>query len=339
MLAYLHEGKPTRHWRMWHDIHRLGLFLTASTVKITPRCMCWRPPKRHACHGGGARHMDAILQLAAAHYDFVLLDMGRVLDPLALRVLDRAQCIVPVLLPNVPAVRNAQKLLHMFRDLGYPESRLHPVLNRVDRRSEIGLSEVRKDPGPGAAMAQHSDAAQEVQAAINAGVPLAESSRNSAWSASWRPGPMRCPPRCMKTQRLSEPALPPGMRHPTAQGDRHVTTRFLATSAPRTPSRRCRSWPRRTRRMRRPQRPSCLQPPLYGHSAAYLALRGRIHAKLLERFDLAALESLPKQTLQQEIAAMTERLLEKTPRRQRSGTKLLIRDIQHEMLGFGPWSC
>jgi pilus assembly protein CpaE len=66
--------------------------------------------------------VDAIVQLAAAHYDFVLLDMGRVLDPLALRVLDRAQCIVPVLLPNVPAVRNAQKLLHMFRDLGYPKA-------------------------------------------------------------------------------------------------------------------------------------------------------------------------------------------------------------------------
>jgi pilus assembly protein CpaF len=47
----------------------------------------------------------------------------------------------------------------------------------------------------------------------------------------------------------------------------------------------------------------CAPAPHYGHSAAYLALRTRIHAKLLERFDLAALESLPTQTLQQEIAA------------------------------------
>ena len=39
--------------------------------------------------------------------------------------------------------------------------------------------------------------------------------------------------------------------------------------------------------------------PLYGHSAAYLALRGRIHAKLLERFDLAVLGSLSTQALQQ----------------------------------------
>ena len=125
-------------------------------------------------------HIEAIVQLAATHYDFVLLDMGRVLDPLALRVLDKAQCIVPVLLPNVPAVRNAQKLLRMFHDLGYPQSRLHPVLNRVDRRSEIGLSEVRKTLGLEQQWRSIPDSAQEVQAAINAGAPLAESARSSS---------------------------------------------------------------------------------------------------------------------------------------------------------------
>ncbi|MEX8191974.1 CpaF family protein [Comamonas guangdongensis] len=77
--------------------------------------------------------------------------------------------------------------------------------------------------------------------------------------------------------------------------------------------------------------------PIYGHSPAYLALRSRIHAKLVERFDLAALESLPTQTLQQEIATMTERLLtEDAAVINDLERKLLIRDIQHEMLGFGP---
>ena len=87
-----------------------------------------------------------------------------------------------------------------------------------------------------------------------------------------------------------------------------------------------------------PAPPSAAQPPaIHGHSTAYLALRGRIHAKLLERFDLSALESLPRQTLQQEIAVMTERLLaEDTTAVNDMERRLLIRDIQHEMLGFGP---
>lgn len=75
----------------------------------------------------------------------------------------------------------------------------------------------------------------------------------------------------------------------------------------------------------------------HGHSAAYLALRSRIHAKLLERFDLAAIDTLSKQSLQQEIASMTERLLaEDTTAVNEQERKQLIRDIQHEMLGFGP---
>jgi len=182
-LPYLHEGKPNSTLAdVARDLHRLDAsFLTASTVKITPRLHVLAAPE-DAMHAMEVEpgHIEAIVQLAATHYDFVLLDMGRVLDPLALRVLDKAQCIVPVLLPNVPAVRNAQKLLRMFHDLGYPESRLHPVLNRVDRRSEIGLSEVRKTLGLEQQWRSIPDSAQEVQAAINAGAPLAESARSSS---------------------------------------------------------------------------------------------------------------------------------------------------------------
>ncbi|HEY1229554.1 MAG TPA: hypothetical protein VGF26_19785, partial [Ramlibacter sp.] len=42
---------------------------------------------------------------------------------------------------------------------------------------------------------------------------------------------------------------------------------------------------------------------------SYKALKGRIHLKLLEKFDLAALETLTPDALRQEIATMVERLL------------------------------
>jgi hypothetical protein len=158
--------------------------------------------------------VDAILQLAAAHYDFVLIDMGRVLDPLALRVLDRAQLIVPVLLPNVPAVRNAQKLLHMFRDLGYPESRLHPVLNRVDRRSEIGLPEVRKALGLEQQWRSIPTPRRKCRQPSMRECRWPSPAATAPWSANWAPGPMRCRLRPGKTATAFEPALPPGMSHP-----------------------------------------------------------------------------------------------------------------------------
>ncbi len=75
----------------------------------------------------------------------------------------------------------------------------------------------------------------------------------------------------------------------------------------------------------------------FATSDAYNVLKGRIHLKLLDKFDLAALETLPPMTLRQEIATMVERLLEDEPAAINDmERRSLIRDIQHEMLGFGP---
>jgi pilus assembly protein CpaF len=73
-----------------------------------------------------------------------------------------------------------------------------------------------------------------------------------------------------------------------------------------------------------------------GHSA-YQQLKVSTHQKLLDRVDLAAMESLTEERLREEIAQLVERLLSEEAvlvnDAERAG---LIRDIQHEMLGLGP---
>jgi pilus assembly protein CpaF len=70
---------------------------------------------------------------------------------------------------------------------------------------------------------------------------------------------------------------------------------------------------------------------------SYKALKGRIHLQLLDKLDLIALESLPPQTLRQEIATWVERLLREEQAVINDAERItLIRDIQHEMMGFGP---
>lgn len=70
---------------------------------------------------------------------------------------------------------------------------------------------------------------------------------------------------------------------------------------------------------------------------SYKSLKGRMHLKLLEKFDLAALETLAPEVLRQEISAMVGRLLlEEQEALNEIERRTLIRDIQHEMLGFGP---
>ena len=70
---------------------------------------------------------------------------------------------------------------------------------------------------------------------------------------------------------------------------------------------------------------------------AYKALKERIHLKLLDKFDLTALETLAPDQLRHEIAQMVGRLLqEEQAVINDAERRTLIRDIQHEMLGFGP---
>jgi pilus assembly protein CpaF len=73
-----------------------------------------------------------------------------------------------------------------------------------------------------------------------------------------------------------------------------------------------------------------------GHSA-YQALKVGIHQKLLDRVDLAAMESLTEDRLKEEIAMLVARLLSEDAVLVNDAERaMLIRDIQHEMLGLGP---
>jgi pilus assembly protein CpaF len=70
---------------------------------------------------------------------------------------------------------------------------------------------------------------------------------------------------------------------------------------------------------------------------AYKQLKEQMHLQLVERFDLTTFETLPADQLRQEIATMIDRLLldELVPVSALE-RRMLVRDIQHEMLGFGP---
>jgi pilus assembly protein CpaF len=71
--------------------------------------------------------------------------------------------------------------------------------------------------------------------------------------------------------------------------------------------------------------------------AAYQALKVAVHQKLLDRVDLAAMESLTEDRLKEEIAVLVARLLSEDAVLVNDAERaMLIRDIQHEMLGLGP---
>jgi pilus assembly protein CpaF len=77
--------------------------------------------------------------------------------------------------------------------------------------------------------------------------------------------------------------------------------------------------------------------PGFVERKSYRELKTRIHRKLLDRVDLAMMETMSPEQLREELKNMVERLLaEETLAINDAERKSLVRDIQHEVLGLGP---
>ena len=180
-LSFVNDGKPASTLAdVAHDISRLDAsFLAASAMKVAPNFNILAAPEDLGrAMEVKAEHIDAILNVAVTIFDFVLLDVGRNLNTLSIRALDRAHRIYPVLQASLPAVRNANKLLAAFKSLGYAADKVELIANRFDKAGEIGLSDLKRSLG-GAALSTIPDSPKEVNASINRGVPLVEIARGN----------------------------------------------------------------------------------------------------------------------------------------------------------------
>jgi pilus assembly protein CpaE len=185
-LSFVNDGKPTSTLAdVAHDISRLDAsFLVASTVKVAPNFSILAAPEDLSkAMEVKAEHVDAIVGLAATLYDFVLLDVGRNLNTLVIRALDRAHRIFPVLQAGLPSIRNANKLLAAFKSLGYSAAKTELIVNRFEKTGEISISDMQRSLG---SVTLHTipDSYKEVNNSINRGVPLVEVSRSNPVSKS-----------------------------------------------------------------------------------------------------------------------------------------------------------
>ena len=80
-----------------------------------------------------------------------------------------------------------------------------------------------------------------------------------------------------------------------------------------------------------------MPPPVARAGMAANEMKMRIHQKMLDRVDLAALDALPTERLKQEVATLVERLIaEEAVVMNEMERRTLVRDVQYEMLGLGP---
>lgn len=149
-----------------------GRLLSASVTQVAPGFdLIPAPEDPEGGLGVTPAQVERLLEEVSRHYDFVVLDVDRALDPLSMKALDQADAIYLVMENMVPFVRNARRLVRILRSLQYPESKLHVVVNRYRGNDGVDVGKLVKAVG---LRADHviPDSLQEVTEAVNLGVPL-----------------------------------------------------------------------------------------------------------------------------------------------------------------------
>src|SRR5688500_3344773 len=116
--------------------------------------------------------VDEVFRLLTRQYEYIVIDAGSQVNPSSIAAMYAADSICLVANPDVPSVRNAQRLLDKVQQLGIAAERVKVLLNRAAEPYPIPPSQIETALGHPIAHTFPSDY-RTVSAALNSGVPLA----------------------------------------------------------------------------------------------------------------------------------------------------------------------
>lgn len=175
-LLFLSDHKPSMTIAdVLRQIDRLDVaMLESSMTRINDRLFVLPAPESpETAVGVRADAVERMLRIARAHFDFVVLDMGRIIESVGVRALDTADDIHVVLQATMPFIHDAKRLMTLLSGIGYSREKIHLVLNRAHKGDEISEPEIEKALGAKVDV-RLANSYQAVAYSVNHGVPVHE---------------------------------------------------------------------------------------------------------------------------------------------------------------------
>ncbi|MFA7667474.1 MAG: AAA family ATPase [Burkholderiaceae bacterium] len=155
------------------EVHRLdSSFLEANMMKPQDGYFVLAAPDNPArAIDVSSEAVERVFSLARSRYDFVIVDVGRVLDRVTVGALDEVDIVHVVIQSTLPYLHNAKRLIGVLGGLGYGQGKIKVVLNRYARGDEISLADIERTLGLPVDI-QIPNSYKAVAHAINHGLPL-----------------------------------------------------------------------------------------------------------------------------------------------------------------------
>src|SRR4051812_12021809 len=119
-----------------------------------------------------ASAIEELLRVLSRTYDYVVVDAGNIINACVAAALYASDTIFLVTNPDLPSIRNAQRLVDRVRQLGAGGERIKILLNRASDQHLIAPKQIETALGYGIHHTFSSDY-RTVSTALNSGVPLA----------------------------------------------------------------------------------------------------------------------------------------------------------------------
>lgn len=91
-----------------------------------------------------ATRLHAVLEHARLNYDWVVIDLPVIFQRLSLMTISESDHAFLVSTPELPSLHLARKAVNLLDQLGFPKERFQIMVNRINRRDEIGGSDIEK---------------------------------------------------------------------------------------------------------------------------------------------------------------------------------------------------
>lgn len=115
--------------------------------------------------------IEQMLRCLNALYDFVIIDVGSTLSTCGVTALQLSETVMLVANPDVPCLRNLQRLIDAVKLTGVGGDRLKIVLNRASEFGVLSTGQIERVLGLGIDYSVISDY-RTVASAVNSGVPV-----------------------------------------------------------------------------------------------------------------------------------------------------------------------
>ncbi len=88
--------------------------------------------------------LHAVLEYARMNYDWILVDVPVVFQRLSLMAISESDRAFLVSTAELPSLHLARKAVNLLDQLGFPKDRFQMLMNRVEKRDELGVAEIEK---------------------------------------------------------------------------------------------------------------------------------------------------------------------------------------------------